>query len=225
MHPAIIIINALLLIVMLASGLPLAVLSAATIILLLLARSYTVKALPDLTAVLRLRWLFLSILVLYLLFPPVAGSWQEELLAGLMEAGKRILALVLIVILVQLMFSMGSRQQVLAGLLWLLRPLTRLGLPVERFALRLMLVMEITPQVQNLLAARPAVRAAGDDNPAARVRRLVGRLAAAYEGVLAEAEHSPRTAIKVPVLHAPELWQWLLPCLLAGLFSGIVAAA
>lgn len=225
MHPAISLINALLLIVMLASGLPLAALLAAVIVLLLLVCSYTLDTSPDLTAVMRLRWLFLGILVLYLVFPPVVGAWQQELLAGLAEAGKRILALVLIVVLVQLLFSMNSREQVLAGLLWLLRPFAGAGLPVERFALRLMLVMEITPQVQKILA-RPANIPPADNNKlASRLRQLAVRLTSAFERVLSEAEHDHHAAIRVPVLRPPPAWQWLLPCLLAGIFSGIVAAA
>lgn len=223
MHPAISIVNALVLIVMLASGLPLALSLAAGIILPLLLYSYVIRAFPDLRAVFRLRWLFLSILVLYLLFPPLVGGWQTELIAGLLEAGKRILALILIVILVQLMFTLSSRQQILAGLLWLLRPLKVVGVPVERFALRLMLVLEITPRVQRQLAAETE-NAALPDTKIARLRQLAGRLTAAYARVVEEAERSPLTPVAVPVLAAPAVWQWLLPCLLFGLFGGIVKA-
>ncbi len=221
MHPAIRIVDCLLLIVMLASGLPLAFFLAAIIITGLLLLSYRCQCFPDITAIWRLRWLFASILFLYLLFPPVAGgSWQQQLTAGVAEAGMRIGALIAIVLLVQILFAMTDRRSVLAGLLWLLQPLARVGLPVERFALRLMLVMEIVPRAQDLLRQHHD----NEQVSGGRIQKLVQRLTAAYARVIHEAENTPRDRIQLPVLHAPAVHEWLSPCLLAGLMIGLTVA-
>jgi len=218
MHPAIRIVNCLLLIMMLASGIPLAFFISLGVTLLLLVWRYRQDGLPDLTAVWRLRWLFVSILILYILFPPVAGvDWLAVLPAAFMEAGLRIGALIAIVMLVQTLFVVTERQHVIAGLLWLLKPLTAFGLPIERFTLRLMLVMEIVPQAQELLKQQNTNENVHDG----RMTRAGKRLTSAYARVIEAAEHESHDTIDVPVLSPPLLHEWLSPLLLAGLILGV----
>ena len=221
MHPAIRIVNCLLLIMMLASGIPLAFFISLGVTLLLLAWRYRQDSLPDITAAWRLRWLFASILVLYILFPPIAEvGWLAALAAAFLEAGLRIGALIAIVMLVQTLFAMTERQHVIAGLLWLLKPLTVIGIPVERFTLRLMLVMEVVPQAQALLKQQDRNENVADG----RIARAGKRLTSAYARVIEAAEREPHDMIDVPVLPPPLLHEWLSPFLLTGLLLGVSLA-
>ena len=99
--------------------------------------------------------------------------------------------------------------------------LALLGLPVERFALRLMLVLEITPRAQSLLRYEH-----GQGNKSAgRVKKLIQRLTAVYARIVEEADRDPIHAIQMPLMKKPSLREWLSPCLLIGLMIGITAAA
>lgn len=221
MHPAIRIVNCLLLIMMLASGIPLAFFISLGVTLLLLIWRYRQAGLPDITAAWRLRWLFVSILILYLLFPPVTDiGWAEALPVALMVAGQRIGALIAIVMLVQTLFAVTERQHVIAGLLWLLKPLAVVGIPIERFALRLMLIMDLVPQAQALLKQQHTDENAGDR----RLKRAGKRLTSAYARVVEAAEREPHGTIEVPVLPSPLLHEWLSPFLLVGLIIGMALA-
>lgn len=186
---------------------------SSSVVIGLLIYSYHRGQAPNVAAVWHLRWLFLSILVLYLLFPPVAGvSVMQALLAGLTEAIQRITALVVIVLLVQSLFALTDRRQLLAGLLWLLQPFGRIGLPVERFALRLTLVLEIAPRAQSLMKLQQPESQGG------RLTRIIDRLTTAFECIQQESRQSSVTVLEVPLLAAPASLQWLTPLLLLGLF-------
>lgn len=220
MHPAIRILDCLILITMLASGQHMAVLVAVFITALLLIKAVRYGCYPDFRAIFRLRWLFLSILALYLLFPPLpATGGYDHLAAGLREALMRITALIGIVLLVQTLFALTDRSQVLAGLLWLLKPVTATGVSVERFALRLLLVLEITPRVQVLLRSTSSATCSGN-----RFTRFADQLAESFRLVHAEMNRSPQGDIEVPRLPAPSALQWFTPLLLSSCLVGIALA-
>lgn len=219
MHPAIRILDCLILIAMLASGRLVAIGLAGLVIVLPLLQAARTGHYPDFRAVYRLRWLFLSIAVLYLLFPPVTVTgWYGHITAGLPEAMLRILALVGIVVLVQTLFVLTDRSQVLAGLLWLLKPLKMAGVSVERFALRLLLALEVLPRVQVLLQSTASV------SGGSRLTHAADRLAESFRLVHAEIHRSPAVTMEVPQLAAPSLAQWSTPLLLAGCLAGIMIA-
>lgn len=94
----------------------------------------------------RMRWLFLSILVLYAFgtpgelvpqFPTNLAPSYEGIGLGLQQIGKLMIALAALSILL----ANSSREQLMLGLYMLLKPLEHLGLNVEKFAARLLLTL------------------------------------------------------------------------------------
>lgn len=167
----------------------------------------------------RIRWLLLSLLILYGWFTPgtpvlsvfggYSPTWQ-----GLAEGGARSLALVLMVAAVHLLLGVTSRDQLLAAVNRLTRPLARIGIPHERLAARMVLTLHAVPEVQDLV--REAVRAGRTRGRIAS--RIAGTTAGAFSAVLGHAERQPTGWISAPAGQPAPLYQWLYPLLMAGLF-------
>jgi len=90
----------------------------------------------------RLRWLLLALCVVHLWLPASAAI---EMPQRLLLAAGNVVALALAALVVDTLLLATPRDELLAGLLWLLGPLSRLGCPVERFAVRLWLTLEAIP--------------------------------------------------------------------------------
>ena len=97
--------------------------------------------------VLRMRWLFLSILIVYAFATP--GEYIQPFLfdtaptyegvqSGLLQVGKLLIAIASLSIL----FATCSQMQLMTGLYYLLLPLQWLGLNLERFTARLLLTLD-----------------------------------------------------------------------------------
>jgi energy-coupling factor transport system permease protein len=94
-----------------------------------------------------MRWLFVSLLIIYAFTTP--GEYIPELLAyasptyegcvlGLLQINKLLIALSSL----SLLFASSSKQDLIAGLYMLLTPLKFFGLNVERFSARLLLTLD-----------------------------------------------------------------------------------
>lgn len=173
-----------------------------------------------LRALRRIRWLLLSIVIIYLWLAPEPGlagrpwylpSWQE-----LDTALRRSGVLVVLVTAVELLRRRTEVPQMAAGLVMLLSPLARLGVDTGVFARRLALTLEAVP----LTAERVAHAAAAQG-----IRRgLAGwgdAAAMLIRDIETGAAGAPREA-RLPVLRRPSGRDWLLlaagaaACLLAG---------
>ena len=177
----------------------------------------------------RLRWLFLSILVLYLFFTPGRLLWPDVLwgptLEGLEQGGTRIGALVLIVAAVNWLLASTAQDDFLSAVIWCLRPLVWLGLPHERLAVRIALTLEAVSLVRGHYRHQP--RQGAEEVPAEEVARPSARqqlltIAKTAHRLFAEvvtvAESAPLRQITLPAQSRPPLWQWLIPLLLIALF-------
>ena len=113
----------------------------------------TVLNLPHFSQLIkRMRWLFLSLLLVYayatpgeyLAFLPlnVAPSF-EGLHLGLMQIAKLLIA----VASLSALFASASKSQLMAGLWTLLSPLRLVGLNVERFTVRMLLTLHYVEQM------------------------------------------------------------------------------
>lgn len=168
-----------------------------------------------------LRFFLLALIVLYGWFQPGERLWPaagglSPTAAGMGEGALRAAVLVVMVIAVHTLMQGQGEGRVLAGLTDLLRPLRRLGLPTDRFALRLVLALRLVPGLRTLVS-EAAARAGG----AGRWRRL-GQLAAdVYGRTLARAESAPAEPVTVPDVPPPARWQWLAPTGLAMAFWGL----
>ena len=217
-HPVIRIVNFVVLTVFLALGAAANILIGAAVMALLYVRLES-RAWKNAWRMLRrMRWLFLSIAVIYLWLTPgtplISGGeafaqWLPTV-DGLWQGGLRIASLALMVVAANLLLYVTARDQLLAALRWWLTPLGVVGIPHERFAVRAALTLEAVTQVQGqvrgALAAVPA-----SAKPVARI----GALAAVMFGiVIQEAELASCAAIEMPALRSPPLLQWGVPLLL-----------
>lgn len=165
----------------------------------------------------RLRWLLVSILVVYLWFTPGAplvAGWEAAWLPtreGLLGGAVRVGVLVLIVLAVAVLGERIPRERLLGALYWMSTPLAPLGLARERLLLRLILTLEAAPVLQAELAARYRERRA----QGSRLGAAAATAADAFDTIIRRAESAPCPVRVVQVLEAPPLWQWLYPLALA----------
>lgn len=170
----------------------------------------------------RIRWLLLSIAVIYLWVAPepaVAGRpWYLPSWSELDTALRRSGVLVVLVTAVELLRRRTEVLQMAAGLLLLLSPLARLGVDTGVFARRLALTLEAVP----LTAERVAHAAAGHSIG----RGIAGwgdAAAVLVRDIETGAAGAPQDAA-LPALGRPASRDWLLlaggigTCLLAGSF-------
>jgi hypothetical protein len=190
---------------------------AATLAVLLLAAAAGGRDVLQgvLRAARRIRWLLLSIVVIYLWLAPEPGggsawlpSWSELDLA-LRRSG----ILLVLVVAVELLRRHTGAAHLAAGLVLLLRPLGWVGLEVEVFARRLALTLEAVPRTAERVAAAATGRRAGPGGWGDAAAILV-------RDIEDEAVQLPETA-RLPQLPPPGVrdWCWLaagvLLCLLA----------
>ena len=170
----------------------------------------------------QLRWFFLVIAVFYgwwtpgtLLLPALGPA--SPTLPGMALAAQRIAALVLLIVAVQLLLITTPRGVLVGALHWWLRPLGWLGLNADRFALRLVLVLELVPGLrQRLQEARERLRGHG-------VRQqVIGLAAGVFEDLVLAAEQAPLKPVRVPQLPPVPARGWLPP---AAALTGAAAVA
>jgi energy-coupling factor transport system permease protein len=169
----------------------------------------------------RLRWLFLSILIVYLFFTPgvllipdvLWGPTQEGLLQGLL----RIAVLVLIVAAVNVLIGSTEQAEFLSAVSWCLQPLSWLGLSHERLAVRISLTLEAVGVLRN--AYRHEAR---DDTPEPATNSFEPKLSTIaktahrlFAKVIDDAAQTSTQTITLPDQSAPPLLQWAIPALLA----------
>lgn len=212
-HPIINIISFLILTVALSLGGVAQLLLA----LLLVSAGYLLASqrnLPQLwTMLLRLRWLWLSLLVVYLWFTPGQALWQEwpawsPTWEGLMQGLWRVWVLLLIAAAAHLLMQLYGPEEMVGAIHRLSLPLTWVGVSRDRFALRMMLVLEKISAVQPLQTLAREENS-GARNPLVRISRAV---AAMFQQALERAESEPAREVELPCADAPPAWQWLYPC-------------
>lgn len=165
----------------------------------------------------RLRWLFLSILLVYVFFTPGqllfpvldwGPTWE-----GLLQGAGRIAALVLLVLAVNWLLESTAQDAFLSATLWCLRPLARLGFPQQRLAVRICLTLEAVRNTRTALLVEPVAGEPGDS----RIKLIVRRASHMIDWVITQAEAAPLRKITVLQESSPPLVQWLIPILL-GIF-------
>lgn len=197
----------------------------------------------------RMRWFFLSIAVVYLLFTPgrlLFSAWPRgPTWEGVAEGGGRVAALVFIVLAVNLLLRSTQRPDLISAILWCLSPLAWVGLPRERLAVRIALTLDAIDLVQAIYRHRPDDDRLADDvsNDGAGVvasrsaeprhetpepnglKARVWRIAATAQrlvlAVIERAEAAPVQCIEVPSPSHPPVLQWLYPLALLAVFMGL----
>lgn len=166
----------------------------------------------------RLRWLLLSITVIYLWFTPgvpiVAdlGAWSPTL-EGLVQGVRRVGVLCVIALAAWFVVSGTGREGMISGLIWLSIPLTRVGIPCEPFAVRLSLTLH------QVLGAEKAFPARTDGDRAGFMSRSVALASARFSAAEQSVQDETTVSVQLPESAAPRLVEWLVP---AGIVTGAV---
>ncbi len=221
MHPVIRIISFLTLAVALSVGSRWGHVAVAAVLVLagyLLAHH---RGLPQLLRmVMRLRWLWLSLCIVYFWFTPgmpvwpVLGAWSPTL-SGVEEGLLRGAVLLLIAAAANLLLQTTAQDQLLAAIRWLAMPVRLGGGSPDRLALRLALVLDSVPHLRASAGKSEPVPEAGFR---ARIRGIAGRVSSRFRTVLAEAASMPTREIEVPDTGPPTWLEWLLPVAMVALF-------
>lgn len=220
MHPVIRIVNLVLLgiIMSFSSFSVLLVAGGIVFFLYLLTPQYHLKSMWKLLR--RLRWIFLSMSIIYFWFTPgdplilfsgllALSQWMptvEGVVLGLLH----ITGLVILIASVNLLLQTTSREQLLSAILWLTHPLNMVGISHERFAVRMTLVLETVTKMQALYdkPQDKSERKNGIKNPLQRISTAVIGL---YQKAHLQAELASLHAIEVPEPASPPMYQWLYP--------------
>lgn len=185
------------------------------------AQASTPQVAPLMAMLLRMRWLFLSLFILYFwftpgepLFPAASANLQTYLptVQGVQAGLARAAALLLLALAVALLLRSTPRAQLVAALYWLVRPLNALGVAADRIALRVVLILEVVTEAQHLLT-RCAPPSKG------RALERIGHFAATlFQESIDRAERSPAHVVEIDDYSAPPRRQWLYPLALGGMF-------
>lgn len=165
----------------------------------------------------RLKFLFLSIGVLYLLLTPGTPLWPAlhagatPSREGLAEGLLRVVALAALLVAVHWLMRTLTRSELVAGLAWALRPLRLLRMDVDRLAVRLVLTLETVPRLRVMVAA---ARRDWQGGSPWRQPALFG--ARVFSRALDDAERRPPPVVTVPQGDRPPVIQ-LLPIAVAAL--------
>lgn len=176
----------------------------------------------------RMRWFLLSIVLIYAWLTPgmplfgeaFDSSWQPSV-EGLWQGGQRLLALILIVAAVHWLLLVTSREQLVAALYWLGAPLQMLGLPRERFAVRLALTLGRVADVQKLVAGQIEQT----DVDKGDIKSYAAVAAGLVAGVVRQADQSKCDVLEINVANKPPLWQWCWPLLLLAIMLMVAKPA
>lgn len=166
----------------------------------------------------KLRWLLLSIAVLYLWFTPGTpvlpyADWWLPTREGFWLALRRLTVLVTLIALVQLLLQRLSRATLAAAIMSLTAGLRYCGLNTTRFAWRLVLSLDAVPGMQSLVVDMRA------QHKQRGLAETAAQLVLAVENA-AQQDNAP-TGVMPVIVPAP-LWQWLLPLLCLGAGIGVV---
>ena len=184
----------------------------------------------------RMRWLFLSILLIYFwftpgrpVFSPLSVPWTptvEGVQIGLM----RVLSLLLIVLTVNYLLSRVPRTQLISSILWILYPLRHIGLPYQRIAVRSALTLELLGEVQTELLESVAeqrknkavdARAKPNRESSSLLAKLNAIGVSASQiitAVLLKADQMPVQTLEIPRRSRPPYVQWIYPVLISAVF-------
>jgi energy-coupling factor transporter transmembrane protein EcfT len=223
MHPVIRIITFLIIVIYLpyASRLELLVTGG----LLLIFAVFLDKSiiLRSLNFIYRLRWLFLSIFILYGWFTPgdsvlndTVTSWLPGM-TGLVEAATRIGSLMLVVLAVNIILYVTPRQALFEAIYWLVRPLGYFGISYQSFALRLFLVMELIEQRDIITINKTGFMNSGRGF----LNRAGNMVAEVFSSTISRADQQQPVTLTISDISNPPLIHWAYPVALLLLIYGV----
>jgi energy-coupling factor transport system permease protein len=217
MHPVIRIVTCISFIIMIANATwPVLIIFAVSILALSLFIATEVLS-KTIRFAWRLKWLMISIAVLYLWWTPgeplsivgwhIDSPWWPTRQGGL-HAVHRIGILLLIILSVQLMMIRSREDELVAAIDWLATPLRWLGITTGSFALRCALTMKALQGMEHTVRSSLQAPVSGK-----RFTRIVQVMAEVY-GKAAYDRSGQIAALHIPLINRPAPVQWLYPAVI-----------
>lgn len=163
----------------------------------------------------RLKWFFLSIIIVYAWFTPgepvTSSAWLSErylpTVTGLEEGALRVVALLLMISFVTFLIHKTAREELVSAIVSLCIPLKWFGVSVERFALRISLTLE------KVSAYTIAIKGHVQSSSGQRgiVNRAANILTTAIQNVESGVDHDKVDYISLSMATSPAWWQWFMP--------------
>lgn len=154
----------------------------------------------------RMKWFFLSIMVVYLLIDSTSISWWSKMAEGI----KRIVILVLMMMLVSWLMNKTPRDKILSAIIFLLKPLRYLGISIETVALRIELIFQNIETVRILVSEKKLTMKQGKKN-ISEIGKVVSGL---YLDLIEKVDEKPLQEITIDLKNAVPFDQWILPSVL-----------
>lgn len=220
MHPVIRVLAFLTLVALLSRATLFFILALDSLFILLSLRYLHAMGGSIWRAVLRLRWLWLSLLLLYGFMTPdlEPGVWQLSS-AGLLLGLERCLSLLTVILYFSLLNHVTSRDELQAAIYWLLAPLQSIGVPSARLSLRISLTLDAVAELQRQFARGDATTS----TPARNWRQLPQRIYDLFKYALAQAERQGEAQVVCLNVEAPRYGQWLyLLTIVSVLITGLM---
>lgn len=173
------------------------------------------------TMLYRMRWFFLSLLLVYgwLTPDPLSGQlsyWTWPSTSGLQAGGQQVFGLMLIMLAVNLLLVFSRREELLQAIYWLARPLTVLGLSRSRLALRLVLVLDWVASIREQAGQTLLEQGAWSHRRWAAIADVA---TVVFRKTLERADAMVEEDIVFQPLQAPPWYQWGVPLItVPGLF-------
>ncbi len=175
-----------------------------------------------LVMLLRIRWLFLSIFIVYLSFTPGEPLWVSSIwlpsVEGIAQGAYRVAVLVLVILAARMLMNTISQNGLIGALYWLLEPFKAMGNFRLTFVVRLVLTIEYVDRVQSLLVSER-------ERISSRNTSVVTKWGDYFFNVferLVSKEGSGTEWQELPLLDAPPLKQWCIPLSMIVLFTSIM---
>jgi len=220
-HSVILIVCFLVFVALLAFPEPSALLFSALLLLALYSHGGSQQVASALVMLRRMRWFLFSILIVYCWFTPgepvfqwaAAATWLPSY-EGLNSGMQRVIALVMVIAAVNLLLRTLSREQLMAAVRLLVRPLQCFGVKAETVALRMILVIDAVSGVRVLIAHHMP-----KEGEVPRKLTMIGGLAARiFHAVVEQAQQTAPRDVVLPQSDMPPAVQWSLPFMLWGGF-------
>lgn len=227
MHPVIRLVSFMMLSLALAVGGWLHLLLGALVAAVLFLRAGAAAWATIIPMMRRMRWLWLSLVVIYFWFTPgvavvpVPDAWAAWVptAEGLALGALRIAALALMAVTAGLLLHLTSREQLFAALHWLIAPLGLFGVPRERVAVRVALTLAAVAEVRSEVQETPS----REERPHTRWMRWGDRAASLFRTAVSRAETASCDEMELSPRPAPPLRQWMWPIALGAVMLAATA--
>ncbi len=156
-----------------------------------------------LQSLIRMKWFFISILLVYLML----DKSSADIVSRITEGVGRIMVLVIMMLLVSWLMDRTPRDQILAGLIYLLKPVQMIGFPIHKFAIRVELIFQEIDFAQHLVNQKKAALLDKKLN----YSEIANVLSGLYHEIVACADHSRSEPVAIDLIERVSPIQWMFP--------------